>query len=87
MLQLLSDPELARFVLQYILETQNGRRSVSRLARTCRALSETALNILWKDLDSIQPLVALFPRSLFKRARRPALGFVSLATHLIETMS
>ena len=76
MLPLLADPELTRFVLQFILETPNGRRSVGRLARTCKTLSETALNILWKELDSLLPLVALFPRTLFKRARKPGLGFV-----------
>ena len=76
---LLNDPELIKFVLQYILDTPGGRKSLSRLARTCKALSEPVLNVLWKELDSILPLVALFPRRVFKKVRRPGLGFVRAA--------
>ncbi|EJD03704.1 uncharacterized protein FOMMEDRAFT_167038 [Fomitiporia mediterranea MF3/22] len=75
MLQLLKDPELTRFVLDYVLETPGGRRTVSRISRTCKAVSEMALNSLWKELDSLLPLLSLFPGHLFKRARRPGQGF------------
>jgi hypothetical protein len=47
------------------------------MARTCRALKEPALEILWKDLDSVLPLIGLFPANIMKRARRPGLGLVS----------
>ncbi len=55
MLVLLRDPELTRNLLEYINDTPGGRRSVSRIARTCKALSDPALNVLWKDLDSLIP--------------------------------
>lgn len=76
MLAVLRDPEVTKFLLEYILDTPGGRRSVSRLSRSCKALSEPALNVLWKDLDSILPLLSLMPNHLFKRQRRPGLGFV-----------
>ncbi|KLO20734.1 hypothetical protein SCHPADRAFT_816439 [Schizopora paradoxa] len=76
MLVLLKDPELTRNLLEYIHDTPGGRRSVSRIARTCKALSEPALNVLWKDLDSLIPLLGLMPSNLFKRPRRPGLGFL-----------
>lgn len=80
MKQLLRDRELLNVILEFVLDTQYGRRSVSRLARTCRALSEPCLNALWKELDSLLPLLSLLPNDLFKRPRRPGLGFVSIIT-------
>ncbi|KIJ21935.1 hypothetical protein PAXINDRAFT_65363 [Paxillus involutus ATCC 200175] len=71
---ILLDPDAARKLLDTIIESPNGRRSVSRLARTCRAMCEPALDVLWRELDSLLPLISLFPNSLMKRARRPGLG-------------
>jgi hypothetical protein len=73
---ILLDPDAARKLLDTIIESPNGRRSVSRLARTCRAMCEPALDVLWRELDSLLPLISLFPNSLMKRARRPGLGLV-----------
>lgn len=74
---ILRDSEATTKLLEAILESSNGRRSLSRLARTCRALSEPALNILWRDLDSLVPIIGLFPGQLLKKARKPGLGLVS----------
>ncbi|PCH33905.1 hypothetical protein WOLCODRAFT_61126 [Wolfiporia cocos MD-104 SS10] len=71
---ILRDPDATNKLLEAILETSGGRRSISRLARTCKAFMEPALNILWRDLDSFSPLIALFPNTLLKRTRRPGLG-------------
>ncbi|KAI0715362.1 hypothetical protein C8Q76DRAFT_675001 [Earliella scabrosa] len=71
---ILRDADATQKLLEAILETPGGRRSVSRLARTCKAFKEPALNVLWRDLDSLTPLLGLFPSSLLKRARRPGLG-------------
>ena len=74
---LLRNREVFATVIEFVLDTPNGRRSVSRLARTCRALYEPCLNALWKELDSLLPLLSLLPNDLYKRPRRPGLGFVS----------
>lgn len=79
MKQLLRDRELLNIVLEFVHDTQFGRRSLSRLARTCRGLSDPCLNVLWRELDSLLPLLSLLPNDLFKRPRRPGLGFVSLS--------
>ncbi|TFK36896.1 hypothetical protein BDQ12DRAFT_608820 [Crucibulum laeve] len=71
---ILRDPEATRKLLEAILDSPNGKRSLSRLARTCRAFSEPALDILWRDLDSLVPIIGLFPNNLLKKARRPGLG-------------
>lgn len=77
MKQLLRNRELLNTVLEFVLDTPSGRRSVSRLARTCRAFSDPCLSALWKELDSLLPLISLLPNELFKRPKRPGLGFVS----------
>jgi hypothetical protein len=74
---ILRDPEATNKLLEAVLESPNGKRSLSRLARTCRALSEPALNILWRDLDSLVPIIGLFPGHLLKKAKKPGLGLVS----------
>ena len=74
---ILRDPEATNKLCEAVLESPNGKRSLSRLARTCRALSEPALNILWRDLDSLVPIIGLFPGQLLKKAKKPGLGLVS----------
>ena len=78
MLQLLQDPDLLKYLLDFILDTPGGRRSVARIARTGRSLSDPALNTLWRELDSLVPLLALMPGHLLKRPKRPGMGFVSI---------
>jgi hypothetical protein len=73
---ILRDPVATKKLLEAIHDAPNGRRSLSRLARTCRAFSEPALKILWRELDSIVPILGLFPGHLLKKARRPGLGLV-----------
>jgi hypothetical protein len=73
---ILRDPDTTTKLLEAILESPNGRRSLSRLARTCRAFSEPALNILWRELDSIVPIIGLFPGQLLKKSRKPGMGLV-----------
>ena len=74
---ILRDPEATAKLLETILESQGGRRALARLARTCKAFKEPALDMLWKDLNSFIPLITLFPGTALKRARRPDLGLVS----------
>ncbi|KII94178.1 hypothetical protein PLICRDRAFT_100523 [Plicaturopsis crispa FD-325 SS-3] len=73
---ILRDPEATRKLLDAIAETPGGKRSLSRLARTCKAVSEPTLNVLWRDMHSLVPLIGLFPAHLLKKARKPSLGLV-----------
>lgn len=74
---ILRDPDATQRLLEAILDSPGGRRSLSRLARTCRAFAEPALNVLWRELDSLVPIIGLFPNYLLKKTRRPGLGLVS----------
>ena len=72
---ILRDLDVARKLFEAILDTPNGKRSLSRLARTCRAMCEPALDALWKDLDSIVPILGLFPNHVLKKGKRPQSAF------------
>jgi hypothetical protein len=37
------------------------RKSCARLARTCKAVQEAALDAIWRDIPSVEPLFSLFP--------------------------
>ena len=73
---ILRDPAALQKLLEVVHESPGGRRSLSRLARTCCAISVPALNILWRELDSIAPIIGLFPSQLLKKTRKPGLGLV-----------
>jgi hypothetical protein len=73
----LRDADATQKMLEYVGDGAAGKRALSRLARTCKALCEPALNALWRELDSLVPLVGLFPSTLLRRAKRPGLGLVS----------
>ncbi|KAG6846730.1 hypothetical protein H0H87_005931 [Tephrocybe sp. NHM501043] len=77
---ILRDPEATNKLFEAILDAPNGKRMLSRVARTCRAMCEPALNILWRDLDSLVPILWQFPGHLLKKARKPGMGFVRFAT-------
>lgn len=52
-------------VLEMILdELTNDKRSMSRLAFTCKAISEPALDRLWALNDSLEPFISLLPKEL-----------------------
>lgn len=77
-LAIFSDADTTRKLLEYVSDSPGGKRSLSRIARTCKAFCEPALDMLWKELDSLLPLLSQFPNHLFKRSRRPGLGLVCI---------
>ncbi|KAF7302732.1 hypothetical protein HMN09_00908100 [Mycena chlorophos] len=76
-LNVLQTPEVGQKVLDTIVESPNGRRGLSRLARTCRALLDPALDVLWRELDSLIPLIGLFPSNLLRKTKKPGLGLAT----------
>ena len=79
----LRDVEATRKLLEAIQDTPNGSRTVARLARTCKAFNEPAMDVLWNELDSFLPLIGLFPGYIMKRARRPGLGLVRFVSRTL----
>ena len=58
------------------MESANGKRSLSRFARTCKAFCDPALDVLWRELESLVPIIGLFPNDIMKKARKPGIGLV-----------
>ena len=48
--------EIIRLVIALL-----DRKSCVRLARTCKAVQEAALDAIWRDIPSVEPLFSLFP--------------------------
>ncbi|KAI9069376.1 hypothetical protein FKP32DRAFT_1671432 [Trametes sanguinea] len=44
-----------------------GRRTLARLARVCKALHEPAVCVLWRELDSIFPIFLVLPSFVLRR--------------------
>ncbi|KAF9448178.1 hypothetical protein P691DRAFT_781397 [Macrolepiota fuliginosa MF-IS2] len=75
-LLMLRDPEATKRLMEGILESANGRRALSRVARTCKAFCGLALDVLWRELDSLVPIIGLFPNNIMKKARKPGFGLI-----------
>jgi hypothetical protein len=70
------DSATAGQLLDAVLDAPGGKRSLARLARTCRGLYELVVPVLWRELDSLLPVIGLFPSHLKKKARKPGMGLV-----------
>ncbi|KAF5352434.1 hypothetical protein D9756_006038 [Leucocoprinus leucothites] len=75
-LALLRDEGALKKLLEAIVESSNGKRTLSRFARTSKAFCGPALDTLWRELDSLVPLIGLFPNNLMKKARKPGFGLI-----------
>ncbi|KAI6014659.1 hypothetical protein EDC04DRAFT_2904035 [Pisolithus marmoratus] len=50
-----------------------GKKSLAYLARTCHFFHEPAIDALWTNLESIDPLIKLLPRRMWAKSRYPLL--------------
>jgi hypothetical protein len=57
----LSVPDIVRLVFDEIGD--EDKTALARSARCCRAFHDTALDMLWKHLESVAPLRGLLPDS------------------------
>ena len=46
-----------------------GLKSVAVLAQTCRAFHESALEILWRELEDISPFIKMLPSHLWREVK------------------
>ena len=60
------------YVEQYDRRTlaPNSRGSLARCARTCKAWHGPSTRILWHTIDSLLPLMQLFPKDAFSNSSR-----------------
>jgi hypothetical protein len=68
-------------IMNFLVEDANrGARRVLSLLKTCKALYEPALDILWRDLDILAPLVMCLPGDVWKIKNKL---IVSISLHLM----
>ncbi|KAG0706741.1 hypothetical protein DFH29DRAFT_1076734 [Suillus ampliporus] len=58
-------PALQNFDIRCMICSCTQHTSLPALASTCRAFKCPALNILWRDLQSLEPLIGCLPSDLF----------------------
>lgn len=56
-------------------------KSVAVLARSCRAFQDSALEVLWRELEDISPLIRMLPSHLWRQVKS-----VNNAGHVIITL-
>ena len=59
--------EILTTIIHFLVEdAKRGARQVLPLLKTCKALYEPALDVLWRDLDILAPLVMCLPGDVWK---------------------
>lgn len=66
--------EILAIIFRYVLDIDHRqlappRRSLAHACRVCRAWRDPALAIIWHTIDSLLPLMRLFPRDAFSQSR------------------
>jgi hypothetical protein len=60
-----STSEPSRYDLAFRTPDPDGRRALAALAQTCRGFTEPSLDLLWRRLNSLKPLLRCFqPREI-----------------------
>ncbi|KAJ6548601.1 hypothetical protein B0H19DRAFT_1161415 [Mycena capillaripes] len=85
-------PEVAEIVCCHLLpkvhdakifaEIPRGRKTLLALASTCKVLQEPALDVLWKNQESLAPFLSCLPEDLFNT--RPALASEEVPLRLLR---
>jgi hypothetical protein len=59
--------EITPLIMAFLVQDENrGARGVLPLLKTCKVFYEPALDILWRDLDTMAPLVMCLPGDVWK---------------------
>ncbi|KAG1751465.1 uncharacterized protein EDB91DRAFT_1216743 [Suillus paluster] len=80
-------PALRNLEVIYTISSYTERRSLPALAATCRAFEHPALNALWRDLQSLDPLIRCLPNDLFDRDQGIMILKKPLDNDMWETLS
>jgi hypothetical protein len=64
----LTDPALLRAIFEHLIDAKDerdvvvhARSQLLRLATCCKAFSEPALDLLWRKMDDLLPLLKILP--------------------------
>jgi hypothetical protein len=61
----LTDPALLRAIFEHLIDERDAlvhaRSPLLRLATCCKAFSELALDVLWRRMDGLLPILKILP--------------------------
>ena len=63
--QCLTILELLDSIAEYLGRT--NKKSLTAFAATCRVFYDPGMNAIWKDMNSLKPLVKCFPRNTWSK--------------------
>ncbi|KAG2038350.1 hypothetical protein BDR03DRAFT_918573 [Suillus americanus] len=67
---LVAPPNIPVSTAGEISEFLNMKKTLLALALTCKSFTEPALDLLWRHLDGLEPLIRCLPQSLWKQNRK-----------------
>lgn len=87
-------PELALYIIHFLADDSSVRHDthylknsadVAKLARTCKALAEPCLDVLWRTQHSLVPLIMCLPSDVWELTNRGKTIVSSLVlAHLLD---
>ena len=89
--------EILNHILDFVLQSEGGQKSLAALAISCRTFQDPALDVLWRRLPCIGPLVRCLPSDAWEVKPEAADGlgwdepslvrphFASASTDLIKS--
>jgi len=69
----------------YTISSYAHQESLLALASTCRAFEGPALDALWRDLQSVKPLVICLPSDLFSSVQGRKVGVSDVINCRLQT--
>lgn len=76
------------FDLAFRTPDPDGRRALAALARTCRGFTEPSLDLLWRRLNSLAPLLRCFqPRDTIFGGMRNLVGELFLRVEILSDVN
>jgi len=79
----MSISELRWKIFQLIDLGPSGNKTLLALALTCESFTGPALDLLWRELDGLDPLIRCLPPTLWKLERREAQGVSELVSQTL----
>jgi hypothetical protein len=84
----MSISELRWKIFQLVDLGFSRNKTLLALALTCKSFTGPALDLLWRELDGLDPLIRCLPPTLWKLERREAWGVSELVSqtlaHILE---
>jgi len=75
--------ELRWKIFQMVDLGPSRNKTLLALALTCESFTEPALDLLWRELDGLDPLIRCLPPTLWKLERREARGVLELVSQTL----